>query len=39
MERHTLDRIGVTWTLDEESMTRSVKAALRVLSNPLPIVP
>jgi hypothetical protein len=39
MERYTLDSIGGTWTLDEDGMTRSVKAALRALSNALPIVP
>jgi hypothetical protein len=38
MERYTLDGIGVTWTFDEANLTGNVKAALRALSNPLPIV-
>lgn len=38
MERYTLDSIGVTWTFDEASLKGSVKAALRALSNPLPVI-
>jgi hypothetical protein len=38
MERYALDSIGITWTFDEANLTGNVKAALRALSNPLPIV-